>query len=410
MVDKIKRAVFVDYTGMDDTEKKAIYDVYLLESVHRLGWVAGIIFVAELILMILDIRNGTFRGPAANELNLVAELVVIVSSLLMLIADVILETKDIRNTQLNSLLIISYKMMIFFGVCLFIFTDTHIHLRTMGTYLVFMFIFQIIPFYRMYKNFLIYLAFASMVAVTYVISVPKVYENTLFSAMLIYVAFFLSTECLRIFFTKKLVNNMKSQILASSFENLATQTITALVTAVEAKDQYTRGHSQRVAIYAREIAKRYGFDEDKQGEGYYIGLLHDIGKIGIPDYIINKDGHLTDEEYEMIKKHPEVGYDILKDITELEGLAQGANWHHERYDGSGYPDGLIGDNIPLIAQIVSVADAYDAMTSKRSYRDVLPQSVVRAEFEKSKGKQFRGDLAQIMIDMIDEDVDYKLHE
>ena len=143
---------------------------------------------------------------------------------------------------------------------------------------------------------------------------------------------------------------------------------------------------------------------------YYIGLLHDIGKIGIPDYIINKDGHLTDEEYEMIKKHPEVGYDILKDITELEGLAQGAKWHHERYDGSGYPDGLIGDNIPLIAQIVSVADAYDAMTSKRSYRDVLPQSVVRAEFEKSKGKQFRGDLAQIMIDMIDEDVDYKLHE
>ena len=183
-----------------------------------------------------------------------------------------------------------------------------------------------------------------------------------------------------------------------------------LANTIDAKDKYTNGHSVRVAEYAREIARRAGKSEQEQDDIYFIGLLHDIGKIGIPDTIINKTSKLTDEEYELIKTHTQVGADILESMTEIEGLSIGAYYHHERYDGKGYPKGLKGEEIPEIARIIGVADAYDAMTSKRSYRDVLPQNVVREEIEKGKGTQFDPYFAEIMLEMIDEDKEYKLCE
>lgn len=192
--------------------------------------------------------------------------------------------------------------------------------------------------------------------------------------------------------------------------NLSMQVAMALVSAIEAKDQYTNGHSVRVAQYSREMARRLGKSMQEMNDIYYIGLLHDIGKIGIPDQIINKPDRLTEEEYKRIKDHPKIGAKILEKISEIPNIAVGAHWHHERYDGSGYPDGLVGEEIPEVARIIGVADAYDTMTSKRSYRDILPQNAVREELEKGRGTQFDPAFADIMLAMIIEDTNYKMHE
>ena len=193
-------------------------------------------------------------------------------------------------------------------------------------------------------------------------------------------------------------------------EGLSLHVVHTLADAIDAKDAYTKGHSGRVAEYAREIAKRAGYSYERQEEIYMMGLLHDVGKIGVPDAVINKPGKLTDEEFEKIKTHPGRGAQILKNIEEMPNLAIGARWHHEHFDGSGYPDGLSGCDIPEEARIIAVADAYDAMTSNRSYRGVIPQDVVKEEFEKGSGTQFDPQFAAIMLEIIKEDVDYKLHE
>lgn len=193
-------------------------------------------------------------------------------------------------------------------------------------------------------------------------------------------------------------------------ERLSLQIMTTLAETIDAKDKYTNGHSVRVAEYAKEISKRAGKSMQEQEDVYYVGLLHDIGKIGIPNTIINKTTKLTDEEYELIKSHTTIGAEILSNMTEIPGLPIGAHWHHELYNGKGYPDGLKGEEIPEMARIIGVADAYDAMASKRSYRDVLPQQVVREELVKGRGTQFDPRFADIMIQMIDEDKEYQLHE
>lgn len=191
---------------------------------------------------------------------------------------------------------------------------------------------------------------------------------------------------------------------------LTLHVVQTLAEAIDAKDTYTNGHSGRVAAYSKEIAKRYGYDEGHQDEIYMMGLLHDVGKIGVPDWIINKTSRLTDEEFAEIKKHPVVGNNILKRIKEMPQLAFGARWHHERVDGRGYPDGLKGNEIPEEARIIAVADAYDAMTSNRSYREPMPQEKVRGEIEKGKGAQFDPKFADIMLEMIDEDAEYEMRE
>ena len=193
-------------------------------------------------------------------------------------------------------------------------------------------------------------------------------------------------------------------------EKISMQIMTALSGAIDAKDTYTKGHSIRVAEYSKEIARRIGLSEKAQDDIYMIGLLHDVGKIGVPDAIINKPAKLTDEEYAIMKQHPSMGAEILKNITEFPKLGTGARWHHERYDGKGYPDGICSEEIPMEARIIAIADAYDAMSSRRSYRGVLPQAQVRSEVEKGKGTQFDPAYAEIMLAMIDEDTDYQMRE
>ena len=193
-------------------------------------------------------------------------------------------------------------------------------------------------------------------------------------------------------------------------ESLFLHVVQSLADAIDAKDTYTNGHSDRVARYAREIAKRYGYSSSDQDNIYIMGILHDVGKIGVPDAVINKPAKLTDDEFALIKNHPVMGARILKNIKELPKLFTGARWHHERFGGGGYPDGLTGADIPEEARIIAVADAYDAMTSRRSYRDPLPQAAVRAEIEKGAGVQFDPAFAKIMIEMIDEDVAYEMRE
>ena len=193
-------------------------------------------------------------------------------------------------------------------------------------------------------------------------------------------------------------------------ENLFLHVVESLADAIDAKDNYTKGHSGRVAVYSKEIAKRYGYDEKRQEKIFMMGLLHDVGKIGVPDEVINKTDKLSDGELDSIKKHPGIGGKILSNIEEMPELAAGAKWHHERYDGTGYPQGLSGDDIPEEARIIAVADAYDAMTSNRSYRGALPQEVVRREIEKGSGTQFDKKFVDIMLQMIDEDRDYLMRD
>lgn len=195
-----------------------------------------------------------------------------------------------------------------------------------------------------------------------------------------------------------------------NMHRMVMQSALALASAIDAKDKYTHGHSRRVAEYSEMIAEVYGKTDSECRDIYLAGLLHDVGKIGIPDNIINKDGRLTDEEFAVIKTHPAIGAGILKKINIAPFISIGAHFHHECYDGKGYPEGLKGEDIPEIARIIAVADAYDAMTSKRSYRDALPQEVVRSEIEKGKGTQFDPKFAEIMLGLIDRDTDYQLQQ
>lgn len=212
--------------------------------------------------------------------------------------------------------------------------------------------------------------------------------------------------------TMKEMTTLKLKLYHKRIENerMLIHIVQTLAETIDAKDTYTKGHSSRVAMYSKEIARRFGYDKSAQNDIYIIGLLHDIGKIGIPDSVINKPGKLTDEEFEIIKKHPVIGANILSKITEKPELSLGAKWHHEKYNGKGYPDGLAGEEIPEQARIVAVADAYDAMTSCRSYRDPIPQEVVKNEILNGSGTQFDPQFANIMLEIISEDKDYNLRE
>ncbi|MBO7663366.1 MAG: HD-GYP domain-containing protein [Clostridia bacterium] len=193
-------------------------------------------------------------------------------------------------------------------------------------------------------------------------------------------------------------------------ELLFEQTATALVNAIDAKDVYSRGHSLRVAEYASRIAGQMGKSEEECRQIYYAGLLHDVGKIGIKNAILTKAGKLNSEEYEVIKQHALIGRQILSGITAYPYLSIAANFHHERYDGRGYPEKLKGEDIPEIARIIAVADAYDAMSSNRSYRSAMPQQLVREEIVKGAGTQFDPEVARAMQHLIDVDEEYEMKE
>ncbi len=172
-------------------------------------------------------------------------------------------------------------------------------------------------------------------------------------------------------------------------------TLEALSASIDAKDPYTCGHSERVAYLSAQIAQAHGLEERDVERIRIAGLIHDIGKIGVPESVLCKPGKLTDEEYAQIKKHPEIGYQIVKDIPLLDHTLPGILHHHERYDGRGYPAGLIGDLIPLMARIIGLADAFDAMSSTRTYRAAMDREAVLGEIRNGAGTQFDPELVTV---------------
>ncbi|MGP1272660.1 MAG: HD-GYP domain-containing protein [Phycisphaerales bacterium] len=171
----------------------------------------------------------------------------------------------------------------------------------------------------------------------------------------------------------------------------------SLSAAIDAKDPYTRGHSQRVSWISHQIALALGFDEEAAERLRIAGLLHDVGKIGVPETVLRKNGKLTDDEFDEIKKHPAIGHRILKDLAGLEDVLPAVLHHHERIDGRGYPHGLSGTQIPLVARIVACADTFDAMSSTRSYRQKMPRDVVLEELRRSEGTQLDGRVVEAFM-------------
>lgn len=171
----------------------------------------------------------------------------------------------------------------------------------------------------------------------------------------------------------------------------------SLTSAVDAKDPYTCGHSERVAMMARELAMAAGLPPATVDRVYMSGLLHDVGKIGVPEAVLQKPGKLTDEEFTLIKQHPDIGAKILRDVKQMEDVIPGVLYHHERWDGKGYPQNLSGEDIPLFGRIICLADCFDAMTSSRTYRRALPFEVAMTEIQKGAGTQFDPVLAQTFI-------------
>lgn len=197
---------------------------------------------------------------------------------------------------------------------------------------------------------------------------------------------------------------------ASAFENarlygqlwdMNLEVIRSFAQAVEAKDVYTRGHSERVAIYATHLGNRLGLGKDDLHQLYTGGILHDIGKIGIPDVILNKPAKLTTEEFAVMQRHPELGRAILNQVTSFGDILPIIFYHHERVDGGGYPMGLHQEEIPYLARILCVVDSFEAMTSDRAYRKALPMNVVRDILREGAGKQWQDDLINIWLEEIE---------
>lgn len=199
---------------------------------------------------------------------------------------------------------------------------------------------------------------------------------------------------------KKINDELKSTY--DKLESAYMETIEILRFTVEAKDAYTRGHSDRVSAYSVLIGEALGLPEEDLKTLKIGGLFHDIGKIGIPDSILLKTTKLDDEEYSEIKNHPAIGAHILSNATIFKDIIPIVKHHHERFDGHGYPGKLKGEEIPYLARIATVADSFDAMTSKRSYRDSLPIDVVKEEIKKNSGTQFDPEIAEVFLKILDE--------
>lgn len=206
---------------------------------------------------------------------------------------------------------------------------------------------------------------------------------------------------------------LKNEELIRYFDEIQTgylQTVMALANSIEAKDPYTRGHCERVMEISCKIANAMGYKEDEIEELKYAAILHDIGKIGISASILKKAGMLTDDEYNEIKKHPQIAYNILKDVLFIKKGLNGILQHHERYDGKGYPNGLKGQEICEFGRILSIADAFDAMTSDRPYRKGMSMETVIKEVERCKGTQFDPYIADVLVKMIRRSIREKVLE
>ena len=199
--------------------------------------------------------------------------------------------------------------------------------------------------------------------------------------------------------------NQKLTATYAELEKAYLESIETLRYTVEAKDTYTRGHSDRVSEYSYLIGKYLGLSEDDLKKLKLGGLFHDIGKIGVPDSILLKTDKLTDDEYSEVKNHPSIGAHILSNATMFKDIIPIVKHHHERFDGRGYPSKLAGEDIPYLARITAVADTFDAMTSKRAYRDPLSLDIVKSEFENNKGTQFDPHIADIFLDILNNHYD-----
>jgi putative nucleotidyltransferase with HDIG domain len=192
---------------------------------------------------------------------------------------------------------------------------------------------------------------------------------------------------------------LENAMLFEDVHSLMMGLLHSLTSAVDAKDAYTCGHSERVALLSRTLAKEAGYPDALVERIYMAGLLHDVGKIGVPEAVLQKAGKLTPEEFEEIKKHPEIGARILRDIKQVEDIIPGVMYHHERYDGKGYPSGRAGEDIPLFGRIICLADCFDAMTSSRTYRKALPLEVALTEIRRCSGTQFDPTLTDFFLNI-----------
>ena len=212
-----------------------------------------------------------------------------------------------------------------------------------------------------------------------------------------------ATIIITVIIQKSLYNYEKEQ--GDSKENFSIDFVMSIASIIDARDGYTGGHSKRVASCALALGRRLGMTDEELFDLGYVGLLHDIGKIGVPDAILNKPGKLTEEEFEIIRRHPRIGADILDGLYFIPNVKEGALCHHERYDGKGYPNGLSGEDIPYFARIIAVADAYDAMSTNRVYHKKMTRKEIIGEFERGKGTQFDPNLAGTFIDMLEKGFD-----
>ncbi|MBO4337104.1 MAG: HD domain-containing protein, partial [Lachnospiraceae bacterium] len=281
---------------------------------------------------------------------------------------------------------------------------------------------------------------APLIQLTVIVQYRKAFGKLIFTSMLLYVFLPLACGILQIFtygisivnmamvavsvslyiFAYLDINNTVEhaheveikgmQIEKERMHKLFDQTATAFVSAVEKKDDFTKGTSVRVAEYARKIAKLCGKDEDECERIYYGALLHDVGLIGIPDSVIKNEADPSTWDYEAMRKKPVMGKEILSNITEFPFLGETAYYSHERYDGSGYPEGLSGEKIPEPARIVGVADAFVTMTSRKRYRDARPKFVAREAFVKGAGAEFDPVYAELMVKIIDEESKDKIFD
>ena len=176
-------------------------------------------------------------------------------------------------------------------------------------------------------------------------------------------------------------------------------TMHALTKLIDAKDSYTYGHTERVALLSKQFAARLGLDAPEVERVYIASLIHDVGKIGIPEAVLCKPGALTEDEFDLIKKHPEIGARVLSDIPQMQDLIPGVLYHHERWDGGGYPHQLAGEKIPFLGRLIALADSYDAMSSNRTYRNAMAHDQVLDEIRRCTGTQFDPGLAKVFLDL-----------
>ena len=203
-------------------------------------------------------------------------------------------------------------------------------------------------------------------------------------------------------------HHLELEIEKKQNKKITLQMMESLSTTIEAKDEYTRGHSRRVAQYAALIAENLGWSKEEIQNLKNCAYLHDIGKIGIPDQILNKPGKLTNEEFNLIKQHTTIGQDILKDITIIPHIDEVTRSHHEHYDGTGYPDGLKGNEIPIQARVIALADSYDAMNSRRIYRNALSHGRIYHEIQMNAGTQFDPEITKVFLKLMDNGSLYNL--